>query len=355
MEIFDAMARAGHEQLVFCYDRNTGLRAILAIHDTAAGPARGGTRFMTYSSDAEAITDALRLSEAMSYKFAIAGLDYGGGKAVVLKDRLQTQDQRLAFRALGRFIQTLGGRFGTGPDIGTGPQQMQWIREETPHVWALPGGPDSNRVVAYGTYLAIGACLREIFGSTAAAGRTVAIQGLGGIGLHLVKFLREEGARVVATDVSAERCQLGEAAGAEIVASEAIYDVECDVFSPNAVGAVLNAGTVPLLRCRAVAGAANNQLATTADGLALHARGILFAPDYVVSSASPYAITGSNEFGWSMEETMARCSNISQTLELVFHRVRTYGRPPEEVAEEIARERIRTLGALRQLTLGTER
>lgn len=352
MRIFDAMARTGHEQLVFCHDRHTGLRAIIAIHDTSAGPARGGTRYMEYPDEDAAITDVLRLSEAMSYKFAVAGVDYGGGKAVVLKHHLHTRDERLAFRALGRFIETLGGRFGTGPDIGTGPQQMQWVREETAFVDALPGGPDSNRIVAYGAYLGIGACLREVYGSAAVDGRTVAVQGLGGVGLHLVRFLRADGARVVATDVAAERCRLAAEAGAEIVPPEAIYDVECDLFSPNAVGGVLNAQTVPRLRCRAVAGAANNQLADDEAGRALHERGILFAPDYVVSSASPYAILGPGEFGWSVEECMQRCANIPQTLELIFHRARNAGEPPFAVAAQIARERIRTVGALRQIALG---
>jgi leucine dehydrogenase len=357
--VFERMAEHGHEQVIFCYDRTSGLKAIIAIHDTSLGPARGGTRYKQYQSEEEALDDALRLAKGMSYKFAFTDMPRGGGKAVILRDDSHERtDKRLLLRVYGRFVQLLAGRFGTGPDLGTSSRDMVAIAEQTDYVWAVDtavgGTGDSTPLTAQGVLAGMQAAVEETDGSPALEGRRVAIQGLGGVGGHLAELLIAAGARVIGADVDPGRAkELADRLGLELVGPEEIYEVDCDVFSPNAVGGVLNQHTIPALRCRIVAGGANNQLATPEDGVRLWQRGIVYAPDYVVNSAAPYAVIGAGELKYSPERLLASVQGVAAAVRVVLRRARAEGRPTSEVADAIAEERIATAARLRAMSPGT--
>src|ERR671934_2602544 len=262
MGVFDKMAEQGHEQVVFCYDRQTGMKAIIAIHDTALGPARGGTRYKRYDSEEEALDDVLRLSRGMTYKFAFTDMPRGGGKAVVLRQD-GGADKRVLLRAYGRFVELLAGRFGTGPDLGTSAEEMVDVARETDYVWAIDqrfgGTGDSTPLTAQGVFAGIGAALDEVYGSPDVAGRRIAVQGLGGVGGHLAELLVAAGAVVIGGDLDPARAkELALRLDITVEDPDALYDVSCDVFSPNAVGGVINQHTIPRLRCRIVAGGGHN-------------------------------------------------------------------------------------------------
>ncbi len=358
MGVFDKMAESGHEQVIFCYDRASGMKAIIAIHDTALGPARGGTRFKRYDSEEAALDDALRLSRGMTYKFAFTDIPRGGGKAVLLDDD-NGADKRILLRVYGRFVQLLAGRFGTGPDLGTSAADMVDIAHETDFVWAVDerfgGTGDSTPLTAQGVLAGIGAALDEVFGKPDLASRRIAMQGLGGVGSHLTELLVAQGATVIGADPDPARGkELAERLGIELVPDpDALYDVDCDVFSPNAVGGVLNEQTIPRLRCRIIAGGANNQLASPEDGRQLHQRGILYAPDYVINSAAPYAVIGAGELGYSPERLAASVQSVADALRAIFRRARADGRPTAEIADVIAEERVATAAHIRAMTPGT--
>jgi glutamate dehydrogenase/leucine dehydrogenase len=355
--VFDKMAEHGHEQVVFCYDRQTGMRAIIAIHDSALGPARGGTRYKAYDSEEAALEDVLRLSRGMTYKFAFTDMPRGGGKAVMLKQE-GTADKRVLLRSFGRFVQLMAGRFGTGPDLGTSAEDMVDIARETDYVWAIDrrfgGTGDSTPLTAEGVFAGIGAALDEVYGSSEVAGRRVAIQGLGGVGGRLAELLVAAGAVVVGADVDPARAkELALRLDVTVEDPDALYDVPCDVFSPNAIGGVLNEHTIPRLQCRIVAGGANNQLATAADGARLLERGILYAPDYVINSAAPYAVIGAGELGYSPERLAVSVQGVAEALRLIFRRARAEGLPTAEVADRIAEERVAAAAHLRAMAPGT--
>ena len=357
MGVFNKMAESGHEQVVFCYDRETGMKAIIAIHDTALGPARGGVRYKEYASEEEALDDALRLSQGMTYKFAFTDMPRGGGKAVLLKEN-GGADKRILLRVFGRFVELLAGRFGTGPDLGTTAEDMVELARETRYVWAIDqrygGTGGSAPLTAEGVFAGITAALQEVSGDPELAGRRVAVQGLGGVGGHLAGLLARAGARVIGADIDPARAkELAERHGIELVDAETIYDVECDVFSPNAVGGILNERTIPRLRCKIVAGGANNQLATPEDGRRLAERGILYAPDYVINSAAPYAVIGAGELGYTQDRLAAAVQSVASNLQFVFARARAEGRPTSEVADQIARERVAAAARTRALAGGT--
>ena len=359
MGVFDKMAEHGHEQVIFCYDRTSGLRAIIAIHDTANGPARGGTRYKHYDSEEEALDDALALSKGMSYKFAFTDMPRGGGKAVILRDQGGHEtDKRLLLRAFGRFVQLLAGRFGTGPDLGTSSRDMVTVAEQTDYVWAVDrefgGTGDSTPLTAQGVLAGMQAALDEVVGSPDLRGRRVAVQGLGGVGSHLAELLVGAGAHVIGADTDPARAkELADRMGIEVEGAEQLYDVECDVFSPNAVGGVLNEHTIPRLRCRIVAGGANNQLATPEDGVRLWERGIAYAPDYVINSAAPYAVIGAGELGYSPQRLAASVQEVASAVRVVLRRARADGLPTAQVADTIAEERIAAAMRLRAMAEGT--
>jgi leucine dehydrogenase len=357
MGVFDSMAEHGHEQVVFCYDKVTGTKAIIAIHDTSLGPARGGTRYKVYPDEDAALVDALRLSRGMTYKFAFTDMPRGGGKAVVLAE--DGADKAVRLRVYGRFVESLAGRFGTGPDLGTTAVEMAEIRRGTRFVWALDsrygGTGDSAPLTAAGVVAGIRAALAEVHGTPDLSGRSVLVQGLGGVGAHVAELLVHAGAKVLGADVDAARTEAAAGAlGIEPIDPDTAYDTDCDVFSPNAVGGVINRDTIPRLRCRIVAGAANNQLGEADDGRRLAERGILYAPDYVINSAAPYAVIGAGELGYAPERLQASVEGVAQALALIFRRARERGRTTAEVADEIAEERIAAGARISALSLGQE-
>ncbi|HEV8582961.1 MAG TPA: Glu/Leu/Phe/Val dehydrogenase [Thermoanaerobaculia bacterium] len=334
-----------HERVLLCRDPESGYRSVIAIHSTAAGPAAGGTRYWTYASEDEAVTDALRLSRGMTYKNAMAGLPLGGGKSVILRQG-DGIDREALFRAHGRFIERLGGVYMTGEDVGTSLEDMQIVRRETRHVAGVTGDP--SPYTARGVFRAMSAAALHRWGSEDLSGRTVAIQGCGNVGFHLALELHAAGARLVVADVSAERVrQTVEASGAHAVPAETIYDVEADVFAPCALGGILNAATIPRLRVEVVAGAANNQLLEEEDGERLLARGILYAPDYVANAGGVIALAGREVFGWDDETMRVRVEAIHGTIQEVLALAEERQEPPHVAADRLAEQRLASLAASR--------
>ena len=342
------MTAKGHEQVVFVADAPSGLRAIIAVHSTALGPSLGGIRFWRYPSEHDAVVDVLRLSEAMSLKAAAAGLDQGGGKAVVLVDDPDAPRTDAQLRAMGRAIDDLGGRYIAAEDVGATPRDMQVIASETPWVTGLegPGGSgDPSPMTAYGVVQAMGAVLEELDGDSTLAGKRVVVDGVGHVGTHLARLLAETGARVAVADVNPERVDaLVREIGVEALRVEHALKEPCEILAPCALGGVLNEKTIPRLQCRAVCGAANNQLADAADDDALARRGILYAPDFVVNAGG--IINLAEEFvGYDRQRAAKRTAQIADTVRRVFDLARTERVPPGRAAEQLARRRIAEEGA----------
>ena len=288
MRVFQQMGEHDYEKVVFCNDNDSGLRAIIAIHDTTLGPALGGVRMLPYATEEEALEDVLRLSRGMTYKAAVSGVDLGGGKSVIIGDARSGKNPAL-LRAMGRFVNTMGGEYIAGQDIGTNSHDMAVIRGATRHVACVNesagGAGDPSRTTAYGVSCGIRAVLKATNGSDSIGGRHIVVQGLGNVGYALAKFCHEAGARLTVSEIYAPLAKkAAKEMGAEVVDADAIYDVECDVFSPNSIGGVINDETIARLRCKAVAGGANNILAEHRHGDELMQRGIVYAPDYLVNS-----------------------------------------------------------------------
>lgn len=344
------MAReGGYEQVAFWHDRATGLRSIIAIYDTTLGPALGGVRMYPYTTEEEALTDVLRLSKAMAYKSAAAGLNLGGGKAVIIGDPATDKSEGL-FRSFGRFVDSLNGRYYTATDVGTMPDDMVYVRQETPYVTGIPelmgGGGDTSANTAVGLWEAVQVCVREALHRDALAGVRVAVQGVGKVGFRLVEFLVQSGAVVTLTDTDLSHIErVRERFPVSVVEPEAIYDVDCDIFSPNAMGAILNDATIRRLRCAIVAGGANNQLAEPRHARALQERGILYAPDYVINAGG--VINCFDEIGgYRPERAAARARNIGRTLARVFATAQREGLTTAAAADRLAEERMRVIGAV---------
>jgi leucine dehydrogenase len=343
---FDIIAEMGHEQLVLCHDKASGYRGIIAIHDTTLGPALGGTRFWQYASDDEAIVDALRLSRGMTYKNAVAGLNLGGGKAVIIGDN-RLMKREMIFRAHGRFVESLGGRYVTAEDVGTSTADMDFVHMETDYVAGLATrSGDPSPVTAHGVFRAIQACARHRWGSDSVAGKTVAVQGLGHVGYYLCKELHAHEAQLVVTDMDAERVKRAvEEFGARAVDLDQIYAVAADIFSPCALGGILNDETIPKLRVEIVAGAANNQLLEERHGDAVEARGILYAPDYVANSGGVINVY-SELAGWTSQRALRKADEIYETTLGVFEIAKETGVPTYVAADRLAERRLQAVGSL---------
>jgi leucine dehydrogenase len=351
MAITELMTSKGHEQVAFVTDPPSGLRAIIAVHSTALGPSLGGIRFWRYPSEHDAVVDVLRLSEAMSLKASAAGLHQGGGKAVVLWDVPDAPRSEALLRAMGRAIDELGGRYIAAEDVGATPRDMQVIAAETPWVTGIegPGGSgDPSPMTAYGVIQAMGTVLDELDGDLSLSGRRVVVDGVGHVGSHLARLLAEAGARVAVADVNPERVDaLVYDIGAEALPVERALEEPCDVLAPCALGAVFNEKTIPKLRCRAVCGAANNQLADASCDDALAERGILYAPDFVVNAGG--IINLAEEFvGYDRERARKRTAQIAETVRRVFALARQERVPPGRAAEDMARRRITEEGGGRR-------
>jgi leucine dehydrogenase len=352
MDLLGYMERYGYEQLVVCHEPSVGLKAFIAIHDTTLGPACGGVRIWPHATEDEAILDVLRLARAMTYKSAVAGLPLGGGKALIWADSRKDKSEAL-LRAFGRYVNTLGGRYIATEDMGMTPLDLEHIARETKHVVGLPlsvgGSGDTSEQTGLGVYLGMKACAKAVWGSDSLEGRVVAMQGFGNVGAQTAKHLLKEGARLVITDTYEDAMERARSIGATIVGHQGIYDTQCDIFSPCALGGVLNGDTIPRLRCAIVAGGANNQLLDDDDGAELSRRGILYAPDYVINAGG--IINASCEMDGVYRSARARelTERIYDTTERVIHISRQEEVPTNVAADRLARRRLDEVGALKQV------
>lgn len=350
MGVFEAEDFDHHETVAFFDHKASGLKAIIALHSTALGPACGGTRAWPYATSNSALTDVLRLSRGMSYKNAIADLPLGGGKAVFIGDPA-TDKTEARLLAYADAVNSLGGRYITAMDVGMGQRDMGVLACGTTHVAGFdqPGksGGDSGPMTALGVFLGLKAAVRHRLGVDTVKGLTVAIQGVGKVGMEVARQLHAEGARLLVSDVNRAAVDKAVAAfGATAVNGDAIVGSECDVFSPNALGAVLSEGSIAQLRARVVAGAANNQLAHDSDGGALAARGVLYAPDYVINGGGVICVAG-QIFNWSNAEIERRVRAIPERLSQIFHRAGQENLPTNVIADRMAEERMAAAGRTR--------
>ncbi len=347
--IFTHPAFDGHEEVAFCCDPESGLRAIIAIHNRALGPALGGCRMWPYPSEDEALTDVLRLSRGMTYKAALAGLDLGGGKSVIIADPQRDKSPAL-FRAMGRFVDGFCGRYIVAEDVGIAVEDVELMAEATRHVAGAGNGGagDPSPATAYGVYMGLSAAVRKRLGRASVAGLRVAIQGLGHVGRELAELLSQGGAELIVSDIHGEAVEAAvRELGARAVAPEAIFDAEADVFAPCALGAILDDDTIPRLKAKVVAGSANNQLAEDRHGDALRARGILYAPDYVINAGGLIYVSGdaAHRHGTRFDHdgAFARIAGIHDTLMAIFHRAEAEGLATSAAADRIAEERFKKI------------
>lgn len=343
MELFKYMEQYDYEQVVFCQDKQSGLKAIIAIHDTTLGPALGGTRMWTYENEDAAIEDALRLARGMTYKNAAAGLNLGGGKTVIIGDPRKDKNEEM-FRAFGRYIQGLNGRYITAEDVGTTVEDMDIIHEETDYVTgispAFGSSGNPSPVTAYGVYKGMKAAAMEAFGTDSLEGRVVAVQGVGNVAYNLCKHLHEEGASLIVTDINKEAvARAVEDFGAKAVDPDEIYSVECDIYAPCALGATINDDTISKIKAKVIAGAANNQLRETRHGDQIHEMGIVYAPDYVINAGG--VINVADElYGYNRERALKKVESIYSNIASVIEISKRDSIPTYLAADRLVEERI---------------
>ena len=344
--IFDRLAEMGHEQVALCSDPAAGYRGIIAVHSTVLGPALGGTRFWTYASDEAAIEDALRLSRGMTYKNAVAGLNLGGGKAVIIGDN-KTKNREMIFRAHGRFVESLGGRYVTAEDVGTSTGDMDFVHMETEYVAGLTHlSGDPSPVTARGVFRAIQASARWRWGSDDLSGKTVLVQGCGHVGYHLAGELKAVGAKLIVTDVDAERVRrVVNEFGATAVSPGEIVAQKGDIFAPCALGGVIDDKSIPRLKVEIVAGAANNQLLEERHGDELERRGILYAPDFVTNAGGVINVY-SELAGWDAARSLRKADEIYDTVLGVFAIAKADKIPTYRAADRLAEQRLKAVGSL---------
>jgi leucine dehydrogenase len=347
--LFNLIAEHNHEQVSFATDPDSGYRGIVAVHNTTLGPALGGTRFWDYENDAEALNDVLRLSRGMTYKAAVAGLNLGGGKSVIIGNN-KTTDREPIFRAHGRHVEYLGGRYITAEDVGTNIHDMDYIRMETRHVVGLAGrSGDPSPVTAFGVYRGMKACAKIAYGADSLVGKTVTVQGCGNVGYYLCKHLHEEGATLIVTDIDDRRVKrVVDEFKATGVAPDDIYATDADIFAPCALGAVINDDTVTVLKVDIVAGAANNQLDEERHGDMLDERAIIYAPDYVINSGGLINVNAEVE-GWSLDRSHRKAAEIYDTIVGVLQIAQEEGIPSYVAADRLAERRIKDAKAAKQL------
>ena len=348
--IFETLATSGHEQVVFCHNKDAGLKAIIAIHSTVLGPALGGLRMWPYQNEQEAPNDVLRLSRGMSYKNAVAGLNIGGGKAVIIGDPNKDKSEAL-FRAFGKFVDSLGGRYITAEDVGIDVNDMEYVLKETEFATGVHqvhgGSGDPSPFTAYGTVQGLLASLSVVYGNEEIGERSFAVQGLGHVGMEYLKLLRERGAKVYVTDINQALVQRAvDDYGAIAVGTDEIYDTDADVYSPCALGGTVNEKTLPRLKCKIICGAANNQLASDAIGDEVQKRGILYAPDYAVNAGGVMNVSLEID-GYNRERALRMMRTIYYNLGRIFEIAKRDGIPTYKAADRMAEERIATIGKLK--------
>ncbi len=354
MNLFETIHTTEHEQVVFCHNKDAGLKGIIAIHNTTLGPALGGLRMWPYATEQEALDDVLRLSRGMTYKAAVAGLNLGGGKSVLIGDPRKDKSEAL-FRSFGRFIDSLNGRYITAEDVGIDVNDMEYVFQETDNcvgVHQVHGGSgDPSPFTAFGTLQGIRASLMHKFNDEEIGDYSYAVQGVGHVGFELVKLLRNEGAKVFVTDINEEAVQAAVNLGCEAVGLDEIYDVDADVFCPTALGAIVNEQTIPRFKFKIVCGAANNQLATEECGNELERRGILYAPDYAVNAGGLMNVSIEFE-GYNRERAKRMMRTIYYNVSKIFQIAERDGIPSWKAADRMAEERITTIGKLKLPFMG---
>ncbi|TXK65682.1 Glu/Leu/Phe/Val dehydrogenase dimerization domain-containing protein [Alkalisalibacterium limincola] len=353
--IFETIATSGHEEVVFCHNKDAGLRAIIAIHNTVLGPALGGTRMWNYANEEEAINDVLRLSRGMTYKAAVSGLNLGGGKAVIWADP-NTDKSEALFRSFGRFVNSLGGRYITAEDVGIDVNDMEHVFRETEYVTGVHqvhgGSGDPSPFTAFGTLQGLMASLQHKFGNEDVGKYTYAVQGVGHVGIEFVKLLREQGAKVFVTDINKAAVQRAvDEFGAEAVGLDEIYDVDADVYSPTALGGTINEKTIDRIKAKVICGAANNQLADNEIGDELSKRGVLYAPDYAVNAGGLMNVSLEID-GYNRERAMRMMRTIYHNLGRIFEIAERDKIPTYKAADRMAEERIATIGKLKLPHMG---
>jgi leucine dehydrogenase len=358
-ELFDIVQFKDHEEVVLCSDKATGLKAIIAIHNTTLGPALGGCRMWTYASDYDALNDVLRLSRGMTYKAAAAGLNLGGGKAVIIGDP-RTMKSEALFRAFGRFVEGLGGRYITAEDVGTSVQEMVYIWSETKYVTGIPfelgGSGDPSPVTAYGSYVGIKACANVRYGHDYLEGKRIVLQGAGHVASNLAKHLTKDGAKVFIADIYPEKAQQVAAdTGATVISADEVFNIECDILAPAALGGVINSDTIPKLKCEIVSGPANNQLGDEErDSRLLAERGILYAPDYVINSGGLINVASELE-GYSQPRAMKQAENIYNTVKKILLKAQELGITTNEAANHIVEERLAAIAGTKRIYASSSR
>jgi leucine dehydrogenase len=351
MQVFDQIQELQHEQVVYCYDEPTGLKAIIGIHNTVLGPALGGTRMWAYTSEAEALNDVLRLSRGMTFKAAISGLNLGGGKAVIIGDVTKLKNEAF-LRRFGKFVNSLGGKYITAEDVNMSTRDMEYINMETKHVTGLPelmgGSGDPSPVTAYSTYMGMKATAKKVYGSDSLQGKKVAVQGMGHVGTYLVDLLVKENCKVFISDIYEDRLKaVANKTGATIVDALAIYDIDMDIYAPCALGATLNDDTIPRLKCQVIAGAANNQLKEEAKhGRMLVDRGVAYAPDFLINAGGLINVY-QELIGYNREKAYAKAETIYDVTLQIFEVAASEGITPQEAAMQMALRRIRSIGQVK--------
>ena len=355
MEILEQMEAEGHEQLVVVSDAGSGLKAIIAIHDTTLGPACGGTRIWPYKSEREAMWDALRLSRAMTYKSAAADLPLGGGKGVIIADS-HTQKTEALVRAYGRFVDTLGGRYLTTTDVGSTGRDMEYIKQETDYVVGLPvtagGSGDTSIMTGLGIYMGMKACAKEIWGNDSLQGKVVAMQGFGKVATHTAHHLMKEDATLVVTDVFDRALDGARDLGLKVVKPDDIYGIDCDIFAPCALGGVINPETIPQLKCKVIAGGANNQLMSESDGEALHRMGIMYGPDYILNSGGIVNVESEISGIYNADRAREKTERVYEIMERVISISKSDEIPTAKAADRMAEERLKSVRGIRPVYRG---
>lgn len=351
MKIFDYLEKYDYEELVFVQDKASGLKGIICIHDTTLGPALGGTRVWDYETEDEAILDAVRLARGMTYKNSAAGLNLGGGKAVIIGDPKKVKSEQL-LRTFGKYVEGLNGRYITAQDMNMTPADLAMINEETDHVAGLEGkSGDPSPVTALGVFRGLLAAANEKFGSDDLTGKTVAVQGLGAVGYGLCEYLHEAGAKLLVTDIVEESVDKAvKELGAQAVGLDEIYGVECDIFAPCAMGAVINDETIDQLKCEVIAGSANNQLAEERHASVLKEKDILYAPDFVVNSGGVINVYEELQ-GYNEQRALARANAIYDSVKRIFEIAKEQDITTAEAADHMAEERIANMAKVHTIYL----
>lgn len=347
LDMFKRLGQFNHEQIVFCQDASTGLKALIAIHNTVLGPGLGGTRMWMYENEAQAVNDVMRLSRGMTYKASLAGLNLGGAKAVIFGDA-KTMKSEALMRKFGRFVENLHGKYITAEDVGTTTKDMEYVKMETDHVVGLPesmgGGGDPSPVTAYGVYMGMKASAKNVWGNDSLAGKSIAIQGIGKVGGHLIEYLQKEGVKMYISDINEEVLQhFAKEYGCIVVPKDDIIGLDVDIFAPCALGAILNTENIQSLKAAIVCGAANNQLADeTIHGPMLVERGIAYAPDYLVNAGGLINVY-SEWIGYNKEIAFGNTEKIYDTMLAIYKKASDEGTYTQKAANELAEKRIHDL------------